>query len=166
MHLYVRVVIIILLAFAWAQEANPLEVKLEAFIVSSITKDDGSTEELFSEAEAARPGQIVEYRITVQNSGETSLPANNAVITGPIPAGTEYLAETATASSALALLEFSADGGQSFSSPPIMMMVRNSEGQEEEVEAQAKDYTAARWSILKALEPAEMLVFVYRVVVK
>ena len=161
---FIALVLVALFSAVLAQTDNSLEVNLEAYIVSTQTKEDGNSEELFSAAETARPGQIVEYRVNVQNVSDQSLPANNAAVTGPIPAGTIYLADSASSDSAL--LEFSADGGQSFSLPPVMMTVVNEEGEEIQVEAKAEDYTALRWSISKTLEPQENLIFVYRVIVK
>ncbi len=161
---FISFILIALVSFGFAQNDNPLEINLEAFIVSTITKEDGSSEELFSAAESARPGQIVEYRVSVKNSSDTSLPAGNAAVTGPIPAGTMYQADSASFEEAQ--LEFSADGGQSFSMPPVMMIVVNEEGKEVEVEASPEDYTALRWNILKTLEPDEVLVYVYRVIVR
>jgi len=157
--------ILLVFSYALAQTNDPLEVSLEAFIVSTVTQADGSTEEVFTLADQAQPEQIVEYRVAVTNVGDTSLAAGNAVITGPVPAGTQYLSDTATQTEA-AVLTFSADGGQTFSAPPVMITITNEDGEEEQVEASPDQYTAARWSIMRALEPAEMLTFVYRVVVK
>ena len=144
---------------------NPLEVTLEAFIVSTVTQEDGSQEEVFEAAEQARPGQIVEYRVVAQNTSDVTLPANSAVIVGPVPAGTAYIDGTASQLDNT-LLSFSADGGQSFSTPPVMITVTNEDGEEEEVEADPEQYTTTRWEITKSLEPNEGMTFIYRVVVK
>ena len=157
--------IIVFLALGLAQ-TEPVTVKLEAYVVSTITKEDGTTEEQFTEAKEARPGQIVEYRVVVTNVSDETLPASNAVITSPIPATTVYIAETATPTSEGARLEYSADGGQTFSVPPLMIKVKNDKGEEVEVEATPEQYTAARWIILQALEPKQELIFTYRVTVK
>jgi uncharacterized repeat protein (TIGR01451 family) len=155
----------LLVSLAWAQAPQPLNVSLEAYIVTTITKDDGATEEQFSPAAIAHPGQIVEYRVVVVNSSDETLPGNNAYITGPIPASTDYLANTATFASAMATLEFSADGGQSFVEKP-MVMKKNDKGEEVLVEAAPAEFTAARWKLLQALAPQETLTFHYRVTVQ
>ncbi len=147
-----------------AQTGEPLNVSLEAYIVTVITKDDGSKEEQFSAASTARPGQIVEYRVVVVNTSNDTLPGSNAYITGPVPASTDYLPETATVSEK-ATLEFSADGGQSFADKP-MVMKKNEQGEEELVEAKPEEYTDARWQLLQALAPQETLTFSYRVTVR
>jgi uncharacterized repeat protein (TIGR01451 family) len=151
-------------SLATAQD-NPVEVTLEGYLVNVITKEDGTQEEEFVPATEARPGQVVEYRVLVTNvSGET-LPASNALITGPIPATTAYIADTATATSTEAKLEFSADGGQTFAEKPLIEKT-NDQGEKEMVEALPEEYTAARWAILVPLEPQQTLTFTYRVTVK
>ena len=42
---------------------NPVSVRIEAYIVSQVTAEDGSVTERFSESTTARPGQVVEYRV-------------------------------------------------------------------------------------------------------
>lgn len=157
--------ILLVLSYGLAQSNDPLEVTLEAFIVTTVTQADGTQEEVFTQADQAKPEQIVEYRVAVSNVSDTSLAAGNAVITGPVPAGTQFLSDTATQTED-AVLTFSADGGQTFSAPPVMITITNEDGEEEQVEASPDQYTAARWSIMRTLEPAEMLTFVYRVVVQ
>ena len=160
------VLLLVLLAgLGYAQTGEPLNVSLEAYIVTVITKDDGTKEEQFSKATTARPGQTVEYRVIVVNTSSETLPGTNAYITGPVPASTDYLAESATATSDKALLEFSADGGQSFAETP-MITKKNEQGEEVLVEAQPEEYTDARWQLLQAVAPQETLTFSYRVTVR
>lgn len=151
-------------SFSVAQD-NPVEVTLEGYLVNVITKEDGTQEEEFVEATEARPGQVVEYRVIVTNVSNETLPASNAMITGPIPATTAYIADTATATSSEAMLEFSADGGATFAEKPLIEK-ENDQGEKELVEALPEEYTAARWAILVPLEPQQTLTFTYRVTVK
>lgn len=164
-----RVILIFLvlsaLVFTAAAQDNPLEVKLEGYIVNVVTKEDGTQEEEFVAATEARPGQVVEYRVLVTNISSETLPASNALITGPIPNTTTYIADTATATSAEAQLEFSADGGATFAEKP-MIEKENDQGEKEMVEALPEEYTAARWAILVPLAPQQTLTFTYRVTVK
>ena len=169
-HVGMVLVLLLSMVLAFAQEsagelAEPVVVVLDAFVVETVTNDDGEEEETFVEATEARPGQVVEYRVTATNEGETTLPAGNVVVTGPVPEGTLYLADSA-AGEAEVSLTFSADGGETFSAPPVMIMVTNDDGEEEEVEAAPEQYTAVRWSVERALEPEESLNFSYRVTVE
>jgi uncharacterized repeat protein (TIGR01451 family) len=154
----------LLYCVAWAQTSEPLEVKLEGYLVNVVTKDDGTKEETFIEATEARPGQVVEYRVIVTNIGNETIAASNALLTGPVPTTTTYIANTATASSAEARLEFSADGGATFAEKP-MIEKENDQGEKELVEALPEDYTATRWAILIPLEPQQTHTFTYRVTV-
>ena len=153
------------LAFAQDDAQEPVTVVLDAFVVSTVTNDDGEEEETFTEAAEARPGQVVEYRVAATNEGETTLPAGNVVVTGPVPEGTTYLGDSATTAPEVSMT-FSADEGQTFSAPPVMVTVTNDEGEEEEVEAEPEQYSAVRWSVMRALEPGESLEFSYRVTVE
>ena len=168
-HVGMILLLVIGLAFAQddgaSEQSEPVTVVLDAFIVSTITNDDGEEEETFTEAAEARPGQVVEYRVTATNEGETTLPAGNVVVTGPVPEGTTYIGDSATTESEVELT-FSADEGQSFSAPPVMMTVENDDGEEEEVEAEPGQYSAVRWSVMRALEPGDSLEFSYRVTVE
>ncbi len=152
-------------SLSFAQD-NPLEVKLEGYIVNVITKEDGTKEEEFLPATEARPGQVVEYRVMLTNvSNETIPAASKAGVVGPVPATTTYIADSATASSAEGLLEFSADGGQTFAEKPLIEK-ENAEGEKELVEALPEEYTTARWTVLVAIEPQQTHTFTYRVTVK
>lgn len=156
------------IGYVFAQEETPDEpvtVMLDAFVVSTTTNDDGEEEETFTEATEARPGQVVEYRVMATNEGETTLPAGNVVVTGPVPEGTTYIGDSATTESQVSLT-FSADEGQTFSAPPVMITVTNDDGEEEEVEAAPEQYSAVRWTVERALEPGESLEFSYRVTVE
>jgi uncharacterized repeat protein (TIGR01451 family) len=154
---------LVLLSSAWAQ-SQPLEVTLEGYLVQVITKEDGSQAEEFVAATQARPGQVVEYRVLVTNVSNETLPPSNAMITGPVPNTTTYLADSATATGAEVMLEFSADGGQSFAEKP-MLEKENEQGEKELVEALPEEYNAARWALLMPIEPAQTLTFTYRVTV-
>ncbi len=149
---------------ATAQATNtdsPVTVSVEIFVVSQVTKDDGTKEERFTQADSARPGQVVEYRLHAKNVSDTTLPAGIVQITGPIPDGMQYVSNSATPSSDRVLTEFSADGGQTFSKPPVLV----GEGDQRKV-ADPGSYDAIRWSLLVAMEPGDEEPFFYRVTVK
>lgn len=151
----------------WAQDsAEGVEVALEAYLVNIVTHDDGTETEAFIEADAARPGQMVEYRVLVHNTSQETMPAEAVVITGPVPAQTFYLEASATPSSEVVRTEFSADGGASYSQPPLMAIVTDADGGEREVLVDPADYTSVRWTLLEPLGPQESRTFVYRAEVR
>ena len=145
------------------EQTQPLAVTLESFLVTTVTLDDGSTEERFSSAETAEPGAVLEYRLNVENVGDATLPEGLA-LTGPVPAEVRYVPSATPAEGAR--LQFSADGGATFSEPPVMVTVTNEEGEEEEVVADPSQYSAVRWLLLTPLAPEAKLDFRYRVTVR
>jgi uncharacterized repeat protein (TIGR01451 family) len=140
---------------AFAQD-NPVSVRLEIFVVSVV---DG--EERYTAATTARPGQVVEYRLFASNVGDTTLPPGTVVLTGPVPEGTAYVANSATPSSDRLLTEYTADGGVSFDETLIFI----GEGDDRRL-ADPAQYTAVRWTLLVDIEPAAEEAFFYRVTVE
>ncbi len=136
---------------AFAQGDNPIEVRIEAYIVSQVTAEDGSVTERFSESSTARPGQVVEYRVFATNTDETTLPEESVSVNGPIPDSSTYVPGSATPSSEEVRTEYSLDN-ETFSEEP-----ETTEG--------PTAYRAVRWTLLTPLEPQQEEQFVYRVTI-
>lgn len=161
-----RALLVSLLACAaMAQGDEPVQVDLEAFLVRTVTLQDGTTEERFSPATRARPGQVIEYRLAVTNTDELPLPPESVRVVGPVPEGTAYVADSAAPIAGAARLEASLDGA-TFAVPPLLVTVTNEAGEEVEVEADPADWAALRWVVLEPLEPGQGLRLVYRVTVR
>ncbi|CAN5689891.1 hypothetical protein BH23DEI1_BH23DEI1_18970 [soil metagenome] len=140
---------------------TPVSIELEIYVVSLITRDDGTREERFAQASEARPGQTVEYRLIVSNVSDETLPAGIVVVTGPVPEGTEFVPHSATPSSDELLTEYSGDGGRTFSLPPVFV------GREEDrTVVDPVEYDGVRWTVLIDLEPDQVIPLVYRVIVR
>ena len=137
---------------------NPIQIRTEIYVVSEVTKSDGSKGEKLTKATTARPGQIVEYRLFAKNTGDTTLPAGVVQVTSPVPSGMQYVPNSATPSSDKLLTEFSADGGTTFSKPPVLVGT----GDARKV-AEPTSYTTVRWTVLAPMEPGQELPFFYRV---
>jgi len=147
------VLAILLLSFAFAQDTtNPVIVTLKTFLVNTI---DGV--ESFKESTMARPGQVVEYRLDIQNKGDEVLPAGIVSIVGPILEGTSYVLNSATPTSDQVLTEFSTDT-VNFSIAPVLIGTG-----ENRREAKAGEYKSVRWTILEDMPPGKKYNFVYRV---
>lgn len=151
-----------LFAVAAAQGAtNPVAIDVEVYVVSQVTRDDGTREERFTAASEARPGQIVEYRLIVRNVGDETLPAGIVVITGPVPEGTQFVPFSATPSDDGLLTEYSADRGTTFFETNVFVGV----GDQRRI-AEPTTYDAVRWTFLADFEPGQERVLVYRVTVR
>lgn len=149
--------LLMLAILAPAQEAadSPVEVKIEIFLVSEV-----QGQEQFKRATTARPGQVVEYRITATNRSDETLPGGTVEILGPIPDGTTFVPNSATPSTDRILTEFSADGGNNFSKEPVLI------GNETDRRVADPDsYDVVRWTLLVPMEPGQEEAFFYRVTV-
>lgn len=134
------------------EQSNPVIVTLKTFLVNTI---DGV--ESFKESNTARPGQVVEYRLDIQNKGDEVLPAGIVSIVGPILEGTTYVLDSATKTSNQVLTEFSTDT-VNFSVAPVLI----GDGSARR-EAKAGEYKSVRWTILEDMAPGKIYNFVYRV---
>jgi uncharacterized repeat protein (TIGR01451 family) len=146
---------------AFAQANDPLETVLETYIVSQVTRDDGTREDRYSPATQARPGQVVEYRIIVTNVSDETLPPGIVVISVPILEGTQFVPSSATPSSDELLTEFSADGGMTFAENNVFIGL----GDDRSI-ADPTAYTTVRWTVLVDMEPEDELTLVYRVIIR
>ncbi len=151
-----KIIVLSILALSMlsmAQDStNPVIVTLKTFLVNTI---DGV--ESFKESTTARPGQIVEYRLSIQNKGDEVLPAGIVSIVGPILEGTSYVIDSATQSSKQVLTEYSTDT-VNFSGKPVIV----GEGDSGH-EAKPEEYKSVRWTILEDMAPGKEYNFVYRV---
>lgn len=140
--------------------SNPIQLRTEIYIVSQVTNKDGSKTEKLTKADSARPGQIVEYRLFAKNVSSTTLPAGVVQISTPVPKGMQYVPNSATPSSDSLLTEFSADGGKTYSKPPVLTGTGNGR-----TVAEPTSYTDVRWTVLVPMEPGQEIPFFYRVTV-
>ncbi len=157
------------LAFAFAASfivlgasanAKPIVVlKLDAELVQ---KDAKGVETLTPvSGSELKPGETVRYDIVATNVG--SDPATKLMPIGKVPNGTAYEAGTATASSALRV-EFSIDGGKTWSKSPTVKIVTQSGTVEKKADPAA--YTSIRWIAEKPLAPKGSVSYHYEVRVK
>jgi len=75
-----QIILMLLVGFvAWApaQHAAPdaVGVDLTAFVITVVVDHDGNVSEAFTQAEAAFPGQVVEYRLLATNRSAAATPA-------------------------------------------------------------------------------------------
>jgi uncharacterized repeat protein (TIGR01451 family) len=90
--------------------------------------------------EAVRPGDVVEYRATYTNQGDSAVRGLTATL--PIPVDTNYLGLTATPGD----VEASTDG-VNFAAIPLMRKVVGGDGRERWEPVPASEYRALRWQI-------------------
>lgn len=110
-------------------------------------------------AEKVLPGKEVIYTTRFKNNG--SEPAENIVISNPIPQHTVYKIESAAGQDSEVM--YSADGGKSFHSSNQLRVVAPNGSERIAV---AKDYTDIRWTYRGQLQPGDEGVVEFRVVLQ
>lgn len=95
------------------------------------------------------PGDRILYSVEIINQGDRQ--ADHPVAFGPIPAGTRFVAGTATGDSRLKV-EYSIDGGKTYSPSPTLT-IKGSDGKPQTVPAPVDRYTTVRWMWNGGLPP-------------
>lgn len=96
-----------------------------------------------------RPGDVLRYTLTFVNGTPSAI--RNVQLSNPLPAGLQLVAGTVKASRADAQVEYSADGGKSFSATPTLEVVVD--GKTERRPASPAQYTHVRWTVTGAVAP-------------
>nr|WP_274868110.1 hypothetical protein [Sinorhizobium meliloti] len=138
--------------------ASPLSANLG---VQSVEIGEGG-KETFSPAEAAAPGDLLQYTGRYENVAKE--PLSGLVIIGPIPSNTSFV-DAGRAVSLKAAFEVLIDG-ESWQGVPAYKTVTLEDGTKSRVEAEASDYRQIRWRVSEALPPGATLVTTYRVQVE
>jgi len=139
--------------------SGPLTGNIEAWKVLVAEK---TGEESFVPAGEASPSDLIEYRLTYANGGESAV--RTVSITDPIPSGTEYVVRTATQPGGAAVT-FSVDNGKTFHAWPVRIK-QMVDGHEVWVDAPASMVTHVRWTLNDELKPAQQVTLAYRAVVR
>jgi len=121
---------------AHAQPAakDPVEARLE---VRKVARSADGRESLAT-ADAVKPGDVLEYRVTYRNAGPQAV--RDFVATLPIPAATELVAGSERPAGARASVD-----ARDFAPVPLRRKVRR-DGREVEESVPLRDYRALRWS--------------------
>jgi len=99
-------------------------------------------------ARVAKPGDVIRYGLVFTNV--TAGPVKNIQFVDPIPAGMVYVLGSAAADRPVRL-EYSIDGGKSYSAQPVIAVVQD--GKTVEQPAPRERYTHVRWTVLGSLAP-------------
>lgn len=131
-------------ALAMAALLSPAIVFADGDVTVQLTANrmtsNASGKEVAAPADHAKPGDVIEYLATYHNSGAAR--AQKIAATLPIPAGTEYIAHSASPAPVTASLD-----GTTFEALPLMRKVRLADGREVMREVPASDYRYLRWTL-------------------
>lgn len=137
------------------------DIQLTTVAETEVTETNTQGEKIVKRKPATSivPGSVVIYTITAKNTGNE--PANNIVVTNPIPKQTVYIDGSAFGSGTN--ISFSVDGGKSYGKPQ-QLTVKDAKGKPRA--ATAEDYTNIRWTFQFDLKPGQEAPVWYRVRVK
>jgi uncharacterized repeat protein (TIGR01451 family) len=141
-----------------ATQTGRPEVKV---VLAGAVEREGATVALDKVA-AVQPGEILQWQITSLNEGTAA--AKQYKATGHVPAGTAFVAGSATAESGSSVT-YSIDGGKSFSTLPIIEE-KQPDGSVKQVPAPVSMYTEVRYEWSDALAAGGKLSASYKVRVK
>jgi uncharacterized repeat protein (TIGR01451 family) len=110
---------------------------LTAFLV----KTDAQGKEVLEPAQAAQPGDTIEYRLSYRNATEEAVTGLNLDL--PIPEGTTWVQGSAEPNQPQARTA----AGDGYAPIPLMRVVKDSNGQEKSVPVPIQEYRSLRWGV-------------------
>jgi uncharacterized repeat protein (TIGR01451 family) len=138
--------VLTLSAAVMAEKDAVIELKTLAEIEVEVVTEEGEKEIQRVDASKVIPGDEVIYTIHYANTGTE--PAENIVITDPIPEHMLYLDGSAAGEGAI--VTFSVDDGKSFDVATNLKVPADDGG---ERPARASDYTHVKWTLEGDVEP-------------
>lgn len=146
MGITVLFTLLLLPAAVRAQQKGSIELKSTAEIDVTETNAKGMKETRQVEVSKAKvlPGDVVTFTTTYTNRGNK--PAEQVIITNPVPEHMDYLAGSAEGKGMK--IDFSVDKGKTYNSPENLVVI---DPQGKTRTAVPADYTHIRWSLEKPL---------------
>ena len=135
-------------ARAVAETSSAVEIHALAEVEVKVKDADGKEQIKREPAKKVPPGVAVIYTVRAENKG--SKPADDVVVTDPIPEHMDYVDGSATTTGTK--LTFSADGGKTWA-PYGQVKVTGKDGVTRT--ATAEEMTHIRWKFEKPLAPGE-----------
>lgn len=102
----------------------------------------------------ARPGDVLHYTLTFRNVTDRNV--TGITLANPLPAGVRYVGGSAQATRDDARLEYSADGGRSYSPQPMEEVVID--GRKVTRPIAPERYTHVRWTVTGFVSPGATVV--------
>ncbi len=124
-----------------------LELKTVVEKVEEVTSPDGETVVRLVPVDAVVPGEEVVYTVNYTNISDT--PAENIVITNPIPRELTYIDGSAFGPGTD--ISFSVDGGASYADPASLTVIEDGV----ERTATVRDFTNIRWEVKSPVDGGE-----------
>ena len=113
--------------------------KIKVALAGFVARDDKQMS--LDEAKAVRTGEVITW--TIDSTNDSTAPAHNYSTVGKIPAGTSFVAGSATSASG-ATVTYSIDNGKTYSAAPTIQE-RQADGSVKQVLAPVAMYTQVRY---------------------
>jgi len=133
---------------AQAQDGRHLDLSSTVEKETVVVNDRGEEEVVVMPADTVLPGDTVILTTKYSNVGEE--PADNVVITNPVPEQLVFVGGSAQGDGTA--ITFSADGGQTYDVPERLTVVG---GDGRARPAQPAEYTHIRWTVNKSIKPGD-----------
>ena len=140
---------------ALAQNEGPVTSELTAFKITT----DESGEEVATEVAEIQPADTIEYRLTYTNNSDGAI--SNLVPVLPIPAGMQYLEDTASPVLNAASTQTT---GDDFQAPPLTRTVTTEDGEQVTEQVPTVEYRRLQWTV-STLEAGASVTLTARVLV-
>jgi uncharacterized repeat protein (TIGR01451 family) len=111
-----------------------------------------------AKSEAVLPGDVLHYRLRFTNLNQGDV--RGVVFTNPVPTGLRYVDGSAGADREDVLVEYSTDGGKTFSARPMVSEVVG--GKRVQKPAPPEQYTHVRWTVRGSISPGAMVTAEFR----
>jgi len=148
--LYYLMMAVLILIFsvspAIAESNSDVSVTTSIMREVEVENEQGKKEIRLENVESAVPGEEIVFIVTYLNKGK--LPAENIVLTNPVPREMIYVGGSAGGETTVII--FSVDGGDTYDMPEKLFVVDENG---ERVQAKPEDYTHIRWRLTESLEP-------------
>jgi len=150
------------LGFAGTSSAGGPELKVE--LAGEVRLAGQNVDEWMplEDGQAVAPGGQILYTVRLTNTGDTEARSPQAI--GPVPVGTVYMEDAATAGDGVTVA-FSIDGGKTFSPEPVVVVIAP-DGSTRTVPAPVERYTTIQWNWDDSLTAGNQQAVSYKVQVR
>jgi uncharacterized repeat protein (TIGR01451 family) len=137
-----------------AQQGEP-----EALVITARNLMAGDQQHrALADSTALLPGDVVEYRLVFTNRNTAAV--RDIELKDPIPAGLRYMLGSAKADRDDAVIEFSIDGGATYSAHPMVEVMVD--GKPEQRPAPVQRYTHVRWTVQGWVQPGAQVAALFQ----
>ncbi len=137
-----------------AQQREP-----QALVITAVNLMAGDERHRgLADSNALLPGDVVEYRLVFTNLNAT--PVRSIELKDPIPSGLRYVIASAKTDRDDTLIEYSIDGGATFSAQPMIEVMVD--GKPQQRPAPVQRYTHVRWTVQGWVQPGAQVTAEFR----